>query len=159
MTIHTETDSNTQALLAAVNDVFEQMIGLAPNSASVSAAPELSGDIVGALGFCGSRSGLCVITANDDLARVMCASLLMMEPEELTDPADLSDGFGEVVNMVLGGFKQHWVEQGNTMDMSVPSVSFGHPVTVAAARKQCDLFCLSLAFDAGNLGVTLVFNN
>ena len=154
----TETQAHTEALRVATTDVFEQMVGVAPNATHVLEAPRLRGDVMRALGFLGNRAGLAIVTANDELARSICATLLMMEPEELTDPADLSDGFGEVVNMILGGFKPYWVEAGNTMDLSIPSVSFGDPVTMAGMRNMAESYSIELEFDAGSLCVTLAFH-
>ena len=59
----------------------------------------------------------------------------MVQVEELTDNAEIADGFGEVANMIAGNFKNAWVEDGKTMDLAIPSVSFGSEITLAVGGK------------------------
>ena len=48
--------------------------------------------------------------------------MLMAEPEELSSFEEVSDAFGEIVNMLSGSFKNEWVAEGNQMDLSIPTV-------------------------------------
>ena len=42
--------------------------------------------------------------------------------EELSSFEEVSDAFGEIVNMLSGSFKNEWVAEGNQMDLSIPTV-------------------------------------
>ena len=129
-------------------EILETMVSMTPTS--VEAVPEetssFSAEVIGMLGFTGTRAGTFVVRSSEQLARAMAAKMLMMEPEELGDFAEVADAFGEIVNMLTGNFKNAWVALGNQMELSVPNVIHNGSVSVnsdshelrACVRVQLD---------------------
>ncbi len=118
-------------------EICESMLQLTPTEVKtgIETVGTLDAEVIGTLGFTGTSSGVVVISADTASAKQICANMLFMEPEELTDNAEVADGFGEVANMITGNFKNAWVEDGNTMDLAIPSVSFGGEVSLAIGGK------------------------
>ncbi|MFN3243454.1 MAG: chemotaxis protein CheX [Planctomycetota bacterium] len=105
-------------------EILETMVFMTPSSVEPLAEDTsiFHDQVVGLLGFTGTRSGTFVVRTSDDLARTMAAKMLMMEPGDLDDFEEVADAFGEIVNMLSGSFKNEWVANGNQMDLSVPHV-------------------------------------
>jgi chemotaxis protein CheX len=146
-----------EAIVASVNEIFESMIAMPSSGVEVLDAPNhvISADIIGSLGFTGSKSGLVVLAGSRELVTAMCAGMLMMDPAEVTDDGEIADSFGEITNMVAGNFKNAWVDAGNQMDLSIPSVSFGRDLALSSGRGASVSFSADFAFEHGMLRVEL----
>jgi len=105
-------------------EILETMVFMTPSSVEPRAEETSTffDEVIGLLGFTGTRSGTFVLRTNEKLARTMAAKMLMMEPEDLESFDEVADAFGEIVNMLSGSFKNEWVANGNQMDLSVPHV-------------------------------------
>ena len=103
-------------------EILETMVFMTPSSVEPRAEDSsvFNDDVVGLLGFTGTRSGTFVVRTTDQLASTMAAKMLMMEPGEIEGFEEVADAFGEIVNMLSGSFKNEWVANGNQMDLSVP---------------------------------------
>ncbi|MCB9877685.1 MAG: chemotaxis protein CheX [Planctomycetes bacterium] len=125
-------------LRKTATEILETMVSMTPTS--VEAVPEetssFSAEVIGMLGFTGTRAGTFVVRSTEQLARMMAARMLMMEPEELGDFAEVSDAFGEIVNMLTGNFKNSWVALGNQMELSVPNVIHHGSVSVNSDSRE-----------------------
>lgn len=108
-------------------EILETMVFMTPSSVEPRAEDSsvFKDDVVGLLGFTGTRSGTFVVRTTDQLACTMAAKMLMMEPGEIEGFEEVADAFGEIVNMLSGSFKNEWVANGNQMDLSVPHVVRG----------------------------------
>lgn len=142
-----------QSLTAAARDVLETMVAMVPTDTACVDAPmaALSDEVVGLLGFTGSHCGTFVIRSSDHLARSIVARMLMLPMAELTDFAEAADGFGEIVNMISGNFKNAWVARGHRMDLSVPNVIHKGTVRVDAHHQHTIRTCVRLSFPEGEL--------
>lgn len=150
-------------VVQAATEVFETMIFM-----SASEVTELhdypstvKDEVIGLLGFTGSRSGLFALTGSRQLARAICASMLGMEDSEIEGDQDVADSFGELVNMVAGNFKNLWVEDGNTMDLAIPSVVlgvFGEGISLTAGKSSDVGYACRMQFEAGALDINIRFN-
>ena len=149
-----------EALVQATLDVLSQMVMLEPESheAVNESKSVLDDEVIGTLGFTGSHSGIAIVTSNMALARQFCANMLMMDESEISDDAEVSDSFGEVVNMIVGNFKNAWVEDGNVMDLAVPSVSFGETIRVSTRRELVTGYSALFRFERGELRVEVRFH-
>ena len=113
----------------------------------------LRGEVIAQLGFTGTRNGLFVLTCSQAVAKDLCAKMLMMEPEELTDESEIADGFGEIANMIGGNFKNAWVEEGKTMDLSIPAVTFGADVRLSTGEQDTHGHAFTVVIPAGEMRV------
>ena len=113
-----------EVLRKSAHEILETMVSITPTS--VEAREEhrstFDDEVIGLLGFMGTRSGTFVVRTNLQFAQTMAAKMLMAEPEELSSFEEVSDAFGEIVNMLSGSFKNEWVAEGNQMDLSIPTV-------------------------------------
>jgi CheY-specific phosphatase CheX len=93
---------------------------------TVTAEPEpeasFTDAMIGLLGFTGTLSGTFVVRAGEQVARELCARMLMLDAASTLTDADACDAFGELVNMLAGEFKNRWVAAGNRMELCVPNV-------------------------------------
>jgi CheY-specific phosphatase CheX len=142
-----------QSLAASARDVLETMMAMVPSQTEEVPSPvtDLQDEVVGLLGFTGSHCGTFVVRSSDSLARTIVARMLMMDPAELGSFEAAADGFGELVNMISGNFKNAWVARGNRMDLSVPNVIHKGRVRADAHHEHTMRTCVKLTFAEGEL--------
>lgn len=116
-----------ETLRACTHDVFGTMVG----TSLVEGTP-LDGDalrpqsnVVGTIGFGGSRSGLVVFYATFDGAAVMTRALLGMAEADEPSRAEIADAIGEITNMVAGSFRTRMATDGDAWAISIPTVTMG----------------------------------
>jgi CheY-specific phosphatase CheX len=124
MTTQTMDPALVEGLQASAREILETMVFLTPDRIEVIPASDTTfhAEVVGLLGFTGTRSGTVAVRTTAQLAKTIAAKMLMVEPEEMGSIEEACDGFGELVNMLSGNFKNAWVALGNQMDLSVPNV-------------------------------------
>jgi CheY-specific phosphatase CheX len=148
------------SLQQAAREILETMVFMTPKSIEAMAeeASTFSDKVIGLLGFTGTRSGTFVVRTDDTLARTIAAKMLMMEPAELGSFAEAADGFGELVNMLAGNFKNAWVAGGNQMDLSVPNVIHEGHVTVRSDQAGALRSRVRVTLDQGTLDIGVHFD-
>lgn len=148
-----------ESLQQSAREILETMVFMQPKH--IAAEPEetssFADQVIGLLGFTGTRSGTFVVRTSEDLAKQVAAKMLMMEPAEMTSFNDASDAFGEVVNMLAGNFKNTWVAGGNQMDLSVPNVIHRGTVKVQSEAEGCLRSRVRVTLDAGVLDIGVHF--
>lgn len=148
-----------EALQRAAREILETMVSMAPTS--VTEEPEdassFHDEVIGLLGFTGTRKGTVVVRTTEALARTVAARMLMMEPSEIGSFAEAADAFGEVVNMLAGNFKNAWVADGNAMELSMPNVIHSGSVKVHSDGPGCVRSRVRVAVDGGALDVGVHF--
>ena len=83
--------------------------------------------------------------------------MLMIDRAELPDFESAADGFGELVNMIGGNFKNAWVATGNQMDLSMPNVIHKGRVSLNTAMKGALRSCVRITLTEGELLVGVHF--
>jgi chemotaxis protein CheX len=86
--------------------------------------PAMHGDIIGVIGLSGGLAGSCAVSFPEALARHIVARFLI-EPESALTAAMVTDGVGEIANMVAGGAKPHFAMRGFRFSISTPTVVVG----------------------------------
>lgn len=119
--------SMIETLRACTRDVFGTMVGI-----SLAEGTPLDGDalrphsnVVGQIGFGGSRSGLVVFYATFDGAASITRALLAMDATDVPSRAEIADAIGEITNMVAGSFRTRMASAGDTWAISIPTVTMG----------------------------------
>lgn len=132
MTTETLEPHLLESLRNSAWEILETMVFLTPTAIEPIAdePSKFRDEVIGLLGFTGTRCGTFVVRTTEGAATLMAAKMLMMEPTELGSFADVADAFGEIVNMLSGNFKNAWVANGNQMELSVPNVIHNGSVTV-----------------------------
>jgi CheY-specific phosphatase CheX len=113
--------------------------------------------VIGLLGFTGTRSGTFFVRTDETMAKTIAAKMLMMEPSELSSFQEAADGFGELVNMLAGNFKNAWVAAGNQMDLSVPNVIHNGEVSLKSNDAGALRSRVHVVLDGGNLDIGVHF--
>ena len=149
-------------LIAGLEDssreILESMASMSPESietqcGSHATTSHFESEVVATLGFTGTKSGAMIACASEALTRKITAKMLMVEPEELDD---FTDGFGELVNMVTGNFKNDWVAKGNEMHLAMPTVTRHGDVSIP--HKAGEIHCsIRIMLEGEALDMTLVF--
>ena len=152
-----------EGLVDSAKEIFETMICMTPSDIKELDKTEYSqtiqDEVIGILGFTGTRSGVVSLNSSKVLGRAICASMLCMEVDEVEGDQDIADSFGELVNMVTGSFKNIWVADGNQMDLSIPSVVFGEGVSLSTGKATHVGYACRMYFEAGVLEINLRFND
>ncbi len=114
-----------QSILDSAKETFETMIFLPFGNTHAQPVPEDSPALIGAITFTGPLQGAFSILCRREGAEKIARSMLMTEPEQLIEPADICDAFGELTNLVIGGIKSRINEIIQDIQISIPSVTEG----------------------------------
>ena len=74
-----------------------------------------------AVGFTGCANGGVAIRSNSDGAADLTRGLLMMEPEDELDAADIEDALGEFANMTAGSLKTAALDPRGEFHLGLPT--------------------------------------
>jgi chemotaxis protein CheX len=114
-----------QQLAKSTEEVFETMV-----FKKLSQGRPIEGDslrprsnVVGLVGFGGSLSGLVAFYTTLDAAQEIAGSMLGMPAADVN--GEMPDAIGEVTNMIAGSFRLKLAERGETLAISIPSVTVG----------------------------------
>lgn len=121
------TQSLIEILRTCTHDVFGTMVGapLAEGTPLDGDALRPQSNVVGQIGFGGSRSGLVVFYTTFAGAGVITRSLLGMDAENEPAKADVADAIGEITNMIAGSFRTRMATDGDAWAISIPTVTMG----------------------------------
>jgi CheY-specific phosphatase CheX len=146
-------------LQQAAREVLETMVALRPRA--VSAGPEtrssFDDEVIGLVGFTGTRAGTFVARTREQVARDVAARMLMAGSAAAVTFGDARDAFGEVVNVVAGNFKNSWVAGGNRMELCVPNVIRNGRVRLRSDGDGCLRSRVRVHLDAGILDIGVHF--
>ena len=129
---------------------FEVMLGVKPDSKELEIKESTDGtyDISAMIGISGSSTGGVVISFPEDVACKIVSRMLGEEISELNQ--DVSDGIGELVNIIAGNAKRGLVKHGfQNLSQSLPHVVIGKHRTVWRTK---DMPCLVKRFFSSELG-------
>ena len=114
--------------IAATLDCLTQMAGMAPERKRIfiKTDPLMHGYVTGIIGMSNGITGSCTVSFPQNLARHIIAKFMGEAETNLTDEM-ISDGIGEVANMVAGGAKRHFATTEYRFDISTPTVILGTP--------------------------------
>lgn len=116
-----------ETLRACTHDVFGTMVGTALDEGTPLAGDALRphSNVVGQIGFGGSRSGLVVFYATFDGAARITRALLGLDEGDEPSRAEIADAIGEITNMVAGSFRTRMATDGDAWAISIPTVTMG----------------------------------
>ncbi|AQT69983.1 Chemotaxis protein CheC, inhibitor of MCP methylation [Anaerohalosphaera lusitana] len=113
----------TEPLWQAAEEAFKCMIMLDLDRVDkLEKLDENTPRMVGSITFMGALQGAVVVQCDLDTARMVSRSMLMMGAEDEISDEEVEDALGEVVNLVLGGFKSRIANDLGEIQISVPMV-------------------------------------
>jgi len=134
-------DDFITTLVAATEEVFETMVfkKLTKGSPIEGDALRPRSNVVGLVGFGGSLSGLVAFYTTIDAAQEIAGSMLGMPAADVN--GEMPDAIGEVTNMIAGGFRLKLAEKGETLAISIPSVTIGSDFYTKYASDVQRILC------------------
>ena len=124
-----ETDLQ-QEIIDATKDVFDTMLML-PITSGVALSDKVyqfKDSVSGMLGFSGDIQGMLTIHCPQNVAFTITEGLLGMSVESVDE--DVKDTIGEMANMILGGIKDTFLNQGTDISLAIPTVMAGRSYQV-----------------------------
>ncbi len=122
----------------AVDEIFSSMIFM--DIAVMDEVPaSLDGEnmLSGMIGFAGDLKGTILIHLPASVAIAITNAFLELDLEEVD--SEVKDAIGELANMVAGGFKYHLPDNGQSTQLSIPSVISGRGYTCEATGSYSRL--------------------
>jgi chemotaxis protein CheX len=144
--------SDPKNLDESVGEVFRMMLGIEcrRDEGPVDTEPE---SVTAVVGFGGLLSGACLFKSGSSTAIKIAASMTGMEISEVDDT--VTDGIGEIANMVAGAWKGKVPNLAANCGLSIPAVITGRDYNL---RVQAPEFKLvhTYRFDGGSFEVTII---
>jgi len=112
-------------------EVFDTMVSMEIEPSD--SEPQDTGDsgrVVAAVNFAGNVAGLLNIQVTPDLARLMTANMLDIEPAELEGEGEIKDLLSKISNIVGGNLKSALNDAGLNCVISAPSMTYGGDFTI-----------------------------
>ena len=131
-------------------NTFEVMLGVRPEEKELETKESTDGtyDVSAIIGISGSGTGGVVMSFPEEVARRVVSKMLGEEVTEANQ--DLSDGIGELVNIITGNAKRSLVKHGfEDLALSLPNVVLGRHRTVWRTK---DMPCLMKRFFSSDIG-------
>ena len=112
-------------LARATEEVFETMVfkRLTTGAPIDGDALRPRSNVVALVGFGGTMSGLIALYSTTKVAQEIAGSMLGLPAAQVN--GEMPDAIAEVTNMIAGSFRLRLAERGETLAISVPSVTVG----------------------------------
>jgi len=142
-------------LAESFRENIEMMFGL-PLEGPIEGPSEAAMTMSGMVGLGGPEfRGLLQISCTDKGARLLAATLLGGEEMLGDDPSMITDGLGELANLVGGAVKRHLDESGGNIELSLPSVLEGEGTLLGVS--SADRVSLRWLVDGEEVETALVY--
>lgn len=121
-----ETSVLQEYLWNSVCDSFETMIMMPVEKVIEEEGFEYNGILLASsITFTGDIKGCLALLCSFGCAKKITKSMLMLDDEDELDENEVKDALGEVANLVIGGFKSRLMDTGDTINLSIPTVTKG----------------------------------
>lgn len=113
--------------VVAVRDTFETMLGMKVHRKNlyIKKGSRMYGEISGIIGLSGRTTGTCAISLPEMVAVAAIQRLLSAASDASLSRADLHDGVGELINMIVGRAKALLSTTQYKFDISLPTIVSG----------------------------------
>lgn len=131
--------------IRSMTKTFDTMLGCEIKRGSLVLAHDFKGsyDVCGVIGLSGRAQGVVVVNLSRSVAVQAAATMLMMDPSELTElNDDVVDAVGEIANMVAGAAKAELEEF--ELSISLPNVVVGSPPDI---RFPSEVHAIAIPFE------------
>ncbi len=121
---------NTLDLNACVSnalvDVFDAMLSMDLSFPDQTDDFDSEGtQLVGSVSFAGKAMGSINLCFSEDFARLVTATMLDMDEEDIEGDEEVHDVVGELSNMIGGDLKSRLCDAGLTCELSIPTITSG----------------------------------
>ena len=110
-------------LAFALAKTFQTMLALKLETVDPRALkPVLPPYVVGTIGFSGKAAGTVCLRMAANSGTQVAAGIMGLEPKDLTDPSEVNDSIGELLNIITGNFKSNLCDAGLDCRLQPPKV-------------------------------------
>lgn len=111
-------------IVEAVHEVFETLVYVLPEESPAEqvATSVLEGELISSVHVSGDVRGVIAMICSRKTGENLALNMLGMS-EGALGGEEVSDSVGEIVNMVAGHIKSHFVDNGLDFKISIPSVA------------------------------------
>lgn len=145
-----------QLLKTAIEDTFSATLSTVPDTYYFDNFNELEEEcVISSIGFTGTLEGSCAICLPDSSA---CRLISRMTGQEITEiTADIIDGVGEIVNIVLGSIKMKIKTDNFDFEIGVPSYIKGSRMVILSDIKKTVTLNRSYKLDDIIFAISLMY--
>ncbi len=120
-----------QQIIDSTQSVFDTMLmmPLTPGSILAEKVYTFQKSISAMLGFAGEIQGMLTIHCPQEVAFTITSALLGVDVDTINE--DVKDTIGELANMILGGIKDGFTEQGIQINLAIPTVLAGRSYRIS----------------------------
>lgn len=139
-----------EPFVKAVAHCFETMVGtsdLRAGPAECNRPASYPCDISGIIGLSGGACGSVALNFTNEAASSVISKMINA-PVKQTDP-ELSDGIGELVNIIAGNAKAHPILQPFNLSISLPNMILG-PGHIIVSPKRAEPIIVPFSSSIGN---------
>ncbi len=127
----------TAKIEESVIDVFDTMLSIELEKIETRPQEQRGGErLVGAITFAGSVLGIISVDVSQEFARIMTASMMGGEPEEVEDDEEIKDLLGELSNIIGGNLKSQFSDKGMVCAISTPSITSGADFVIESLSME-----------------------
>lgn len=132
--------------ITATLNVLSTMAGIEAKKGEIYIKQDdrMSYDISGVIGIAGRMSGFVVVSFPETLALEIVSGFLGEKKTHMSK--DVVDAVGEFVNMIAGGSKRVFAEQGYKYNIGLPNVITGKNHTI---NRPSNIVCIGVKFYVG----------
>ena len=114
-------------ITSSVTEIFKTMLSMDVEPVEKVSKESVEGlRNVGSVHFAGDITGIINFQVTNELARLMTASMLGMEVEELDGQEEINDLIVEISNIIGGNLKSSYLDIGIICELSTPSITKGN---------------------------------
>jgi len=116
-----------KSISKTILELFDSMLSMEVQGVDSCTDPGLEGNrFVGAVSYAGGVTGVVSVHVSNEFSRLMTASMLGIELDQIEDEEQVKDVIGEVCNIVAGNLKTDLIHAGLSFVMSTPTITTGN---------------------------------
>ena len=147
-------DQLFKLLNESVQDTFNAILNLIPVMTNEQFMPAKEAATLSSIGFAGKLAGTFSLCLENSFACDIVSKMLDMEIKEIN--SDVTDGIGEIVNIIIGGVKMKLATQNAPHDfnLGIPTAVRGNQLEVFGETN--DLVKIMQNYTCGNIKFCIV---
>ncbi len=151
-----QADEMLKILKSSVEETFQTTFGGCPDVLYFDRFNELEEEcVISSIGFNGTLEGTCALCLPDSSACSLVSRMMGHKVNEVS--ADIIDGIGEIVNIILGGVKMRTQGSGLNLNISVPSCIKGSRMVILTDIKKTVTINVNYKFDNAVFAISLMY--
>jgi CheY-specific phosphatase CheX len=149
-------DEMKRLLHTSVEETFTSLFGGIPEVFYFDNFNEIEEEcVISSIGFNGTLEGTCALCLPDSSACVLVSKMINQPVKEVS--ADIIDGIGEIVNIILGGVKMKLQGTSDDFNISVPSCIKGSRMVILSDIKKTTMINISYKFNNASFAISLMY--